>query len=156
MLRLSKKTEYALIALQYIALNQGRLVSAKEIASHYDISFEFVAKTLQNLAKQNFIVSQHGASGGYALLRDPAAMSVAQVIEAVEGKPRLVECCGEHGKDQCSIHGQCTIKRPMSILQRRLDETLNSMTIQQIAFPETERYYAIQSVYTPSSAKVLQ
>lgn len=148
MLRLSKKSEYALIALQYIALHKGRVVSAKEIAEHYGISFEFVAKTLQALMRQKFIASQQGASGGYVLLLPPSEISVAQIIEAVEGKTHIVECCGEHGSSNCSMQGSCTIKTPMSILQRRIDEVLASMTIHQMAFPESERYYAIQSVYT--------
>ncbi len=147
MLRLSKKSEYALIALQYIASHKGRVVSAKEIAEHYGISFEFVAKTLQALMRQKFIISQQGASGGYELLRQPSEISVAQVIEAVEGKTQIVECCGEHGLKDCSMQGRCTIKTPMGILQRRIDEVLASMTIQQMALPETERYFAIQSVY---------
>ena len=148
MIRLSKKSEYALIALQYIASSKGRVVSAKEIAEHYGISFEFVAKTLQILMRQKLIASQQGASGGYVLLKLPTEISVAHVIEAIEGKPHIVECCGEHQQDSCSMHGRCTIKTPMGILQRRLDEVLASMTIAQMAFPEAERYYAIQSVYT--------
>ncbi len=152
MLRLSKKSEYALIALQYIALHKGRLVSAKEIADHYGISFEFVAKTLQALMRQKFIISQQGASGGYELLCPPSEISVRQVIEAVEGKTHIVECCGEHSSKDCSMHGRCTIKTPMSILQRRIDDVLASMTIHQMAYPETERYYAIQSVYASNIA----
>lgn len=152
MLRLSKKSEYALIALQYIALHKGRLVSAKEIADHYGISFEFVAKTLQALMRQKFIVSQQGASGGYELLCPPSEISVRQVIEAVEGKTHIVECCGEHGSKDCSMHGRCTIKTPMNVLQRRIDEVLASMTIHQMAYPETERYHVIQSVYASNIA----
>lgn len=147
MIRLSKKSEYGLIALQYMTVNAGRLVSAKEIAEHYGISFEFVAKTLQILMKNKFIVSQQGATGGYALLRPAGEISIAQVIEAIEGKPQIVECCGESNSDSCSMHGRCTIKTPMGILQRRIDEVLASMTVQQIAFPEAERYYTVQSVF---------
>ena len=151
MLRLSKKSEYALIALQYIALNKGRIVSAKEIAEYYGISFEFVAKTLQVLVRQKFITSQQGATGGYLLLRQASEISVAHVLEAVEGKMQIVECCGESGTGECSMHGRCTIKTPMGILQRRMNEVLASMTIHQMAFPEAERYYTIQSVFAPNA-----
>lgn len=151
MIRLSKKTEYGLIALQYITVNSGRLVSAKEIAEHYGISFEFVAKTLQILMKNKLIISQQGATGGYALLRPASEISIAQVIEVIEGKPQIVECCGEAGNGSCSVHGRCTIKTPMGILQRRIDEVLSSMTIHQLAFPEAERYYAVQSVFVTNS-----
>jgi Rrf2 family transcriptional regulator, nitric oxide-sensitive transcriptional repressor len=137
MLRLSKKSEYALIAVQYIVANKGRVVSAKEIAEQYDISFEFVSKALQALVRQKFIASQQGATGGYVMVKDPSQTSVAAVIEAVEGKQHIVECCDSDGNDTCSMHGRCTIKTPMAILQQRMNDVLSSMTIEQLAAPDT-------------------
>jgi Rrf2 family protein len=149
MLRLSKKSEYALMAIQYIASCDGRVVSAKEIAEKYDISFEFVSKALQSLMRGKFIASQQGAGGGYVLLREPTTISVAEILEAIEGKQKLVECCGEHGEKACSMHGRCTIRTPMAIIQHRLEEVLTSMSIAQMAFPEQivhqERFVVLQS-----------
>jgi Rrf2 family protein len=132
MLRLSKKMEYALIAMQYVALNSGRVVSAKEIAEHYGISFEFLAKALQTLMRAKFIVSQQGVSGGYVLAGDPQRLTVGAIIEAVEGKPAIVECCGAGG-GTCTMHPRCPIKNPMAIIQQRIDAALHSMTLAQLA-----------------------
>lgn len=130
------------MAIQYIASCRGRVVSAKEIAEKYDISFEFVSKALQALMRRKFIASQQGATGGYVMLRDPHTLSVAEVLEAVEGKQRLVECCGEQGEGACSMHGRCTIRTPMAIIQRRLDAVLQSMTVAQMACPDDEQLLA--------------
>ncbi len=148
MLRLSKKSEYALMAVQYIASCDGRVVSAKEIAEKYAISFEFVSKALQALMRRKFIASQQGAGGGYIMLRDPKTLSVAEILEAVEGKQRLVECCGEGGAGACSMHGRCTIRTPLAIIQRRLDAVLQSMTVAQMAFPDDnlEQYVVISQL----------
>ncbi|MCS6807750.1 MAG: Rrf2 family transcriptional regulator [Bacteroidota bacterium] len=143
MLRLSKKCEYALIALQYIAMHQGRVVSAKEIAEHYGLSFEFIAKTLQLLTRRKLIASHQGAAGGYVLMRLPTQISVAEVIEAVEGKPRIVQCCGEGNGDMCSMNGRCTIQMPMAILQRRIEEVLASTTLQHITLSDTSQYHVV-------------
>jgi Rrf2 family protein len=75
MLRLSKKVEYAVLALQYIAANEGKIVPAKEIAENLHISFEFLSKTLQTLMKRKLISSQHGTKGGYVLVKKPTEMT---------------------------------------------------------------------------------
>jgi Rrf2 family protein len=136
------------MAVQYIASCDGRVVSAKEIAEKYDISFEFVSKALQALMRGKFIASQQGAGGGYIMLRSPSTISVAEILEAIEGKPTLVECCGEHGEGTCSMHDRCTIRTPMAMIQQRLNEVLMSMSIAQMAFPEQivhqERFVVLQ------------
>jgi Rrf2 family protein len=124
--------EYALIAMQHVASNKGRVVSAKEIAEHYGISFEFLSKALQILVRGKFIVSQQGVSGGYILASDPHQMTVGAIIEAVDGKQAIVECCGAGG-GQCEMHHRCPIKSPMAIIQQRIDSVLNSMTVAQLA-----------------------
>jgi Rrf2 family protein len=140
------------MAVQYIASCNGRVVSAKEIAEKYDISFEFVSKALQALMRGKFIASQQGAAGGYALLRDPTTISIAEILEAIEGKQKLVECCGERGEENCSMHGRCTIRTPMAIIQQRLNAVLMSMSIAQMVLPEQinnqEKYVVIQYAQT--------
>jgi Rrf2 family protein len=132
MLRLSKKIEYALIAVQYIVSNRGRVVSAKEIADHYGISFEFLSKTLQLLMRRQYVASHQGVSGGYTLSADPYQITVGELIEAVEGHQKIVECCGGD-VTTCDLHAQCPIKNPMAVLQQRIDSVLYSMTIAQLA-----------------------
>ena len=70
MLRLSKKADYALIAMKHLALRGDRgSSSAREIAEQYDIPIELMAKVLQRLVRRNLLASQQGTRGGYQLAR---------------------------------------------------------------------------------------
>ena len=85
MLRLSKKSDYALIAMKHLTLrgDQGSS-SAREIARLYDIPIELLAKVLQRLVRRGLLASQQGTHGGYQLARPPSRISVADVIQAID------------------------------------------------------------------------
>ncbi len=71
MFRLSKKSDYGLIALKHLAQHHDESVSAREIAAQYHIPAELLAKVLQKLARKGLLVSQQGINGGYVLARAP-------------------------------------------------------------------------------------
>ncbi|PYQ82993.1 MAG: hypothetical protein DMG03_15490 [Acidobacteria bacterium] len=89
MLRLSKKADYALMAMKHLALRGDRsshaTASAREIAELYDIPIELMAKVLQRLVRRGLLASQQGTRGGYQLARTPTLISVADVIQAIDG-----------------------------------------------------------------------
>ena len=94
MFRLSKKTDYALMALQYLGSNgaSGGVVSARAIAERFDIPLELLAKILQQLAHQGLVAAHKGIHGGYQLARPALAISVADVAEAIDGPMTLTAC----------------------------------------------------------------
>jgi Rrf2 family protein len=95
MLRLSKKADYALLAMRHLAANADRgAVSARELAEAYDLPPELLAKVLQKLVRGQLLTSIQGIRGGYGLARPAAAISVAAVINAVDG-PLTVTACSE-------------------------------------------------------------
>src|SRR5256714_13642859 len=76
MLRLSKKADYALMAMKHLAVRRDRgSSSAREIAELYDIPIELMAKVLQRLVRRGLLVSQQGAHGGYQLARGAGEIS---------------------------------------------------------------------------------
>ena len=77
MLRLSKKADYALMAMRHLSLKTSGAAStsAREIAEQYDIPIELMAKVLQRLVRTGLLVSTQGTRGGYTLSRPPAAIS---------------------------------------------------------------------------------
>ena len=86
MFRLSKKTDYALMALQYLASKGASgVVSARAIAERFDIPLDLLAKILQQLAHQGLVAARKGIHGGYQLARPALAISVADVAEAIDG-----------------------------------------------------------------------
>src|SRR5256885_17229581 len=91
MLRFTKRADYGLMAIHYIAIHDDLgAVSVKRIAEEFSIPQELLAKILQKLAKQGLIVSQNGPKGGYVLSRRPGEISVGEVVRALEG-PRSEE-----------------------------------------------------------------
>ena len=94
MLRLSKKADYALIAMKHLAQQSSGApsTSAREIAEQYGIPIELMAKVLQRLVRTGLLISTQGTRGGYTLGRAPATISVADVIQAIDG-PLTVTAC---------------------------------------------------------------
>lgn len=133
MLRLSRKVEYALLALQSMAVRYERVVSAKEIADEHDIPLEFLAKVLQTLAKLQLIMSQQGVRGGYVLAQEPHTLTVLDIIIAMEGKPAIVDCCEATVDNHCRMIEQCSIKDPMHRVNGAITSALNALTLEQLA-----------------------
>ena len=87
MLRLSKKTDYALLALRHLALagSTGQTVPARELSETYDLPPELLAKVLQRLVRGGLLVSQQGIRGGYELAKPADQITVADVVTVVDG-----------------------------------------------------------------------
>ena len=85
MLRLSKKSDYALISMKHLAMRPDASSSAREISEAYDIPLELLAKVLQRLVRARLLASVQGTRGGYRLSRSASLISVADVIQAVDG-----------------------------------------------------------------------
>lgn len=138
MLKLSKKADYALMALQYMAsiqygdVTRARIVNTKEIAEAYNIPVELLAKVLQTLARQEMIESQNGPKGGYVLARGPKAITIAQVIEAIEGPLGITDCYHEKDQSPCSQLERCNIRTPLLRVQESIYQLLSSMSIEDM------------------------
>ena len=142
MLKISKKSDYALMALQYMAtvqygetnaLSPFRVVNTKEIAEEHHIPLELLAKVLQTLAKHEMIESQNGPKGGYVLAREPRDISIAQVLEAIEGPLGIADCY--HEKDDqiaCDQMEHCNIRTPLLKVQESIGQLLSSMSIEDM------------------------
>jgi len=135
MLKLSKRIEYALLAVQEMARQPGTIVSAKDIAERFDISFTLLAKVLQQLVHAGYVRSYHGVRGGYELALPSDRLSVADVIVAVDGRKSGLVACQDEVEHTCATVGNCTIREPLAILQERITSTFASMTVQELARP---------------------
>ncbi len=144
MLKFSKKADYALLALQYMAIVQygvnavPRVVNTKEIAEEHHIPLELLAKVLQTLARHQLIESHHnGPKGGYALGRDPGDITVAQVLEAIEGPLGLTDCSQEKDQVTCGQIDRCNIRTPLLKIEESIFQLLNGMSIEDMLVDES-------------------
>ncbi|MGH9411535.1 MAG: RrF2 family transcriptional regulator [Vicinamibacterales bacterium] len=136
MLRLSKKADYALMAMKHLAVKTGSVpadasTSAREIAERYDIPIELLAKVLQQLARCNLLTSHQGTRGGYTLARQPAAISVADIIQAIDG-PLTVTACSTDD-DDCDQFEKCNVRDPLWRIKDRILSALATCTLSEIA-----------------------
>ena len=133
MLRLSKKADYALIAMKHLAQKCAgpQSTSAREIAEQYDIPIELLAKVLQRLVRTGLLVSTQGTRGGYTLSRPPGAISVADVIQAIDG-PLTVTACSTDNND-CEQYSKCSIRDPLWQIRERIVQALVTVTLSEMA-----------------------
>ena len=132
MLRLSKKADYALLAMRHLAAHADRgAVSARELAEAYDLPPELLAKVLQKLVRGGLLASVQGIRGGYALARPAASVSVADVIQAVDG-PLTVTACSETDHN-CEQYSKCNIRDPLWKIKDRIVSALAATSIAGLA-----------------------
>ena len=132
MLRLSKKADYALMAMKHLAVRtDAASASAREIAEQYDIPIELMAKVLQQLARRGLLTSHQGTRGGYQLSKPTTAISVADIIQAIDGPLTMTSCSTED--EQCEQFMKCNVRDPLWRIKDRILAALATCSLAEIA-----------------------
>jgi len=132
MLRLSKKADYALLAMRHMAAHADKVaLSARELAEAYDIPPELLAKVLQRLVRGRLLASHQGIRGGYGLSRAPESISVADVIQAIDG-PLTVTACSD-SDHSCDQYAKCNIRDPLWRIKDRIIAALAATSVADLA-----------------------
>lgn len=131
MLRISRKTDYGLIALKHMSTqDDGKLVNARAIAEQFNLPANLLAKVLHKLSQSGIIEAQKGSGGGYRMKRDPSSITLTEVFESIEGPVHLMMCTADDGC--CSIEDRCTIKNGLMNLEQRFVQFFNTVTISDV------------------------
>lgn len=133
MIKLNKKTEYALIALIRLAAKPAGRVSAKDLAREFNIPADLMAKVLQELHAGGLIQSTQGPHGGYAISCSPEKVRLHALIELLEGPLSLIEC--EHDQPSaggCEQQEHCNIRAPLHAINAQIRSLLDSYTLQDL------------------------
>ena len=150
MLRLSKKADYALMAMKHLAMRPDAVsASAREIAEQYDIPIELMAKVLQQLARRGLLASLQGTRGGYRLARASSGISVADIIQAIDG-PLTVTACSTDAEN-CGQYAKCSVRDPLWRIKDRILSALATCSLQEIASdqPVVEHEASVLTVRRP-------
>jgi Rrf2 family protein len=131
---LTRASEYALLSLDLI-IKYGKPVGSDQLSKDLNIPKSFLAKILQNLTKNEILVSHRGAQGGYALKCNPQEVSLYDVISAVEGKKASVFDCSSYSSScpQGAI-GTCAISPFLARFQFKIDNYLKSLTLKEMFY----------------------
>lgn len=132
MFKLSKKSDYGLIAVKHLAMhrNESHACSASEIAEEYGISTTLMAKVLQKLARRHLVAAKHGSAGGYQLAKDPENISALDVMTAIDGPVLITSCVTSHGN--CDATTRCSVREPLRRVNESILQVLNTVTIAQM------------------------
>jgi Rrf2 family protein len=131
MLRLTKKADYGLMALKYLAEHTDEAsLSAKDIAEAYHIPPQLLAKILQLLAREGLLRSHAGMNGGYTLSRKPQSITAFEVIRIIDGPLFITSCVTESGI--CDLTSSCTIKEPLARVNDSISDVLKNIRISDL------------------------
>jgi FeS assembly SUF system regulator len=152
MIRMSKLTDYAIVVLAHLARAEAT-VTAQELARRSRVPLPTVSKLCKELSRAGLVVSHRGRRGGYSLSRGPEAISMAQVVEALEGPISLTEC-GDPASHRCGIEPFCEAKASWDPVSRAIQVALEQVPLSSIgpfrrAAPLPEKAPPLPVVNTP-------
>ncbi len=134
MFKVSRKSEYALMAVQHLARSSGQqVVSVADLAVQADIPPDVLAKVLQSMKRVGILRAVKGASGGYGLARGPAEIRFLDVVQPFEEQLAVVSCQTPDG--DCERTDTCTLRDPMSVLNAFVIRQFESLTMDMFVAP---------------------
>jgi len=138
--RISTRGEYGLRAMLVLAENYNKgPYPLREIAKLEQISEQYLEQLFRKLRKSQLVVSYRGARGGYVLARDPADISVNQVLTALEGPLAPMQCVAENIKDEkCKHRGNCSARVVWEKLKDAINKILDETTLADLIANATE------------------
>ncbi len=132
MFRLNRLTDYGVVVLSRMSRNPNDLRTAPQISQETGVPLPTVAKLLNALAHEHLIESHRGATGGYTLKRPAAEISVAEIIQALEG-PIALTACVEGSEDDCGVAALCPMRGNWDRVNKAIYGALSEVTLADMA-----------------------
>jgi len=132
MMKLNRETDYGVAILGVMARSPGERFSAQALAGQHGLPQPVVSKILKQLARAGVLVSRRGVHGGFGLARKPEAITIAEVITALEG-PIELTACAESGSNACAYGSHCTVSENWSRINRVVRGALESITLAEMS-----------------------
>lgn len=134
MFRLNKLTDYGIVLMTYVAGKpHTSLHTAREMAAGTRMHAATVGKIVRELVEHGLLVSHRGVKGGYALARPAETISIADIIDALEGPVGFTECYSTPGC--CELEPSCTVRSNSQVISRALRRTLEEIRLTDLIRP---------------------
>ena len=130
MIRVSKLTDYAIVLLAHLSRSDHTL-TAQELASRSLVPLPTVSKLCKELSKAGLVVSHRGRKGGYGLARPADRITVAEIVEALEGPIALTEC--SQGIQACELESTCVARAGWDPVSRAIHGALSNLPLSTLA-----------------------
>ena len=147
MLQLTKRSEYALIALVHMVDRGDEVTSVRELCERYPLPKRLVAEVLKDLSRAGLVVSQRGAQGGYSLALAPEKITLGKILGAIEGIPSLTNCDSlAHSRDGgCEVHPTCPIRSPIERIREHIWRLFEATSLRSLVpAPRSNPAHAIE------------
>jgi Rrf2 family protein len=143
MLKISRLTDYGLLASVYLARRHSEVIAAREIASFYHLPLPMITKVLKTLHQSGLIHSHRGVGGGYSFDGNTDAVTLGQLIEVFEGPWDLVECetTDDEGQAVCAIRIACPSRRFMFGINNVIKGAFDGVTLSDLMRGEMPSVY---------------
>lgn len=134
MIRLTNLADYAVVLMTAAAREPEQRLSAARAAEATSIPMPTVAKLMGTLARAGLLLASRGVAGGFALAREPAEISVADIVEAVDG-PIALTACVTGDADECAIEGVCGVRGHWGPINQAVRAALEHVTLADLLKP---------------------
>ena len=133
-MRLSHLAVYAVVLMTAAARRPaGERLSATELSAETGVPLPTAQKLMGQLAGAGLFTSARGVSGGFALSREPHDISLADIVEAVEGPIVMTVCSGHEGPSDCALDAHCRVKPHMGVVGNAVRGALGAVTLTELA-----------------------
>ena len=133
-MRLTHLADYAVVLMTAAARRPAAArLSATELAAETGVPLPTAQKLMGQLAASGLLSSVRGAGGGFALAKPGSEISLAEIVEAVEGPIAMTICSGHDGVSDCALDAHCRVKPHMSIISNTVRGALGAVSLQSLA-----------------------
>lgn len=133
MLRISKLTDYAILAMVELTNHRDEVLSAQALADRCGLEAPTVSKVLKALGRAGLVESFRGANGGYRARNAPERVSIAAVIDAIEGPIAMTECSVHEGL--CTVEASCSARENWQKVSRAVAGALERVSLADMSRP---------------------
>ncbi|MDE3009960.1 MAG: SUF system Fe-S cluster assembly regulator [Pseudomonadota bacterium] len=151
MLKMGKLTDYATVIMSYLAQNPGQVHAASELALVVGVGAPTALKVLKTLARAGLLQSQRGTKGGYQLTRPATQITVADILQAMEGPIGLTECGSSPGA--CLRESRCGVRTNWQRISQAVGEALARVTLAEMAAPPPHPVHFVKPVVETAGAE---
>lgn len=144
-MKLSTRSRYGTRLMIYLALNYGRgVVFLKEIAGKEGLSEKYLGQIIIPLKSAGLVISERGASGGYALGRSPENITLKDIVEVLEGGIELVDCI--RTDESCVRAAECITREIWTGLSETVKKYLEALSLDALAAKARERQGSLSGI----------
>lgn len=137
MIRIGKMTDYGIVLLSYFASNpEAKAFTARDLALEARLPLPTVSKILKTLCRGELLFSHRGVNGGYRLGQPADQITIARIIEVLEGPIALTECSSHRpGSDNCGLESHCPVMNNWQKISLTVRRSLEQLTLKDMILP---------------------